>query len=308
MKGDAVRTERTLDFVDKTQYVVALGCFDGLHKGHTTLIRRAKEIAQSSGRALAVFSFEEPPKNLFLSTPVPILTQFDEKKRIIRALGADLFVCVKFDADIAKLDAESFFSEILCRRLNASAIVCGFNYRFGKGGRGDTELLASLCKEREIGLFALPPVVLDGISVSSSEIRNLLSLGDVKGAQKLLGRKYSLRATVVDGQHLGRTLGFPTINQLWQNGTSPLKNGVYATQTRIGNTVKRSITNVGVRPTVDGHTLCAETHIFDFSGDLYGKQVRVEFLDFIREEKKFSSIDELKAQVLEDIKNAKAAK
>jgi riboflavin kinase/FMN adenylyltransferase len=152
----------------------------------------------------------------------------------------------------------------------------------------------------------LPPVTLDGVAVSSSEIRRLLSEGDIKQANRLLCRPYSIRAEVINGQHLGRTLGFPTVNQLFPKNSTPLKNGVYVTRVRIGRGVKRAITNVGVRPTVDGSTLCAETNIFDFDGDLYGKLLRVEFLDFIRPEQKFNSIDELRARVLADIELAKS--
>ena len=298
-------TYRSLDFSENGEHVVALGCFDGLHKGHTELIRRAKSISEGNGCPLAVFSFEEPPKNFFSENSIPLLTSFKEKKRLMRSLGADLFICIPFDFRIAALAAESFFFDILKNKLNAVHIVCGFNYRFGKDGVGDTALLEKLCRENGIGLSVIPQVCVNGITVSSSEIRNMLAEGNVKNAANLLGRPYSIRSDVVDGQHLGRNLGFPTINQIFEKNSTPLKKGVYATRVRIGRNVRKSITNVGVRPTVDGKNLCAETNIFDFEGDLYGKCVRVEFIDFIRPERKFDSIEELSAQVHSDIERAK---
>ena len=300
-----MRAQRSLDFYENQEHVVALGCFDGVHVGHTELIRIAERIAKESKRPLAVFSFEEPPRNFFCADSIPLLTSFEEKKRIMRSLGTDLFVCVRFDSDIAELSAEKFFFGILKNKLRASHLVCGFNYRFGKNGTGDTSLLKKLCEESGIALSVVSPVVIDGITVSSSEIRKMLADGNVKGAARLLGRPYSIVSKVVDGQHLGRTLGFPTVNQLFETDATPLRNGVYATRVRIGHTLKRAITNVGVRPTVDGHTLCAETNIFDFEGDLYGMRLRVEFLDFIRPERKFDSVANLSDQVHKDIERAK---
>ena len=300
-------TKRSLDFSADRPLVVALGCFDGVHAGHTSLISQTVDIAHQKGISSAVFSFTEPPKNYFFKNSAHVLTPFDEKKRLVRALLPDIFVCVPFDKQIALLSPEEFFTDVLLKKLNATHIVCGFDYRFGSGGSGNSELLADLCDKYGISLSIISPVVIDGITVSSSEIRKLLGEGDVRKAAVLLGRRYSICAPVVDGQHLGRTLGFPTINQLFSNGTTPLRRGVYLTRVRIGRSLYSAITNVGIRPTVDGATLCAETHILDFCGNLYGKNVRVEFVDFIRPEKKFSSVEELSAQVLSDIKAARSA-
>lgn len=298
-------TKKSLDFSCNSPLVVALGCFDGVHRGHSELISKAVTIALQKGISSAVFSFTEPPKNYFSPEPIPLLTPFYEKKRLMKTLSPDLFVCIPFDKDIATLSPEDFFYEILLKKLNAVHIVCGFDYHFGKGGKGDATLLDRLCREHGITLSVIAPVVIDGITASSSEIRRLLGEGDVKTASAILGRRYSICAPVVSGQHLGKTLGFPTINQLFEKNSTPLRRGVYLTRVRIGHAAYSAITNVGVRPTVDGATLCAETNIFDFEGDLYTKNVRVEFADFIRPEKKFNSVEELTAQVLDDIKNAK---
>ena len=300
-----MRTKLSLDFQAEQPHIVVLGCFDGVHKGHTALIREARRIAAGASLPLAVFSFSEPPKSFFSSEPIPLLTSLEEKKRIMKSLGVDLFVCLPFDRAIASIEAEQFFYEILKKRLAASFILCGFNYRFGNRGIGSTELLSKLCKENGIGLSVVSPIEIDGTPVSSSAIRRALEEGDVKGAASLLGRPYSICSTVINGQHLGRTLGFPTVNQIFEERLITPKNGVYLSRIRIGNTVKKGVTNVGVRPTVDGQTLCAETHIFDFDGDLYGKRIRVEFLEFIRSEQKFNSVEDLSAQVHRDIEKAK---
>ena len=287
------------------QSVVALGCFDGLHIGHRALIKEARVSASKAGLPLAVFSFTAPPKSFFIKSSVPVLTDMNEKKRLMALLGVDILISVDFTAEIAALSPEDFFESIIRQRLCASSVFCGFNYRFGKGAKGDSELLSRLCKESAIDFSAIPSVSVEGTTVSSSAIRDLLSEGNVKVASKLLGRKYSIRSSVVSGQQLGKLLGFPTVNQLLSPTSAPLRNGVYLTRTRVGRHVWRSITNVGVRPTVDGSTLCAETHLFDFDGNLYGRNIRVEFLEFIRPEQKFASVEELTVQVLKDIEKAK---
>ena len=289
----------------KNDSAVALGCFDGVHIGHKKILQLAKSIASERALSFAVYSFREPPKNFFSPSSVPLITTFEEKKKLMRAHGVDLFVCPDFDLEIAELAPEEFFCEHLLSRLGAKHIICGYNYRFGRGGRGDVSLLSSLCANSGVELTVVPEVIFEGEAVSSSSIRRMLPSGEIKKANALLGRRYSLRRPVVDGQHLGRTLGFPTINQTFESGTPILAKGVYATKTKIGRRYYLSITNVGTRPTVDGNTLCAETNIFDYSGDLYGKTLTVEFLEFIRPEVKFSSLDELKAQVERDIRSVK---
>lgn len=301
-----MKTVRTLDFKLNVPSVVALGCFDGLHIGHRALISEARRAADEQGLALTVFSFSEPPRNFFSPGSVPLLTDIKEKKRLMRSLGVDIFVSVNFSAEISALSPTDFFSSIILERLSAATLFCGFNYRFGNKAEGDAKLLKSLCEANGVGFSAIPPVLVDGNTVSSSEIRRLLALGEVSAAAKLLGRNYSISSTVVSGQQLGRTLGFPTVNQLIDANSAPLQRGVYVTRTRVGRMIKRSITNLGTRPTVDGSTLCAETNLFDFEGDLYGRSIRVEFIEFIRPEKKFDSVEELSAQVQKDIEIAKS--
>ena len=293
-------------FTQKRPCVCALGCFDGIHIGHASLIDTAKRISKELSLPSLVWSFREPPKNYFSRENIPLLTTPDEKRETMRALGVDIFISVTFEENIASLSAEDFFYNILIKKINAAHIVCGFNYRFGKGGAGDTAILAKLCEKNNIGLSVIPPVTLGDITVSSSEVRAALTEGRISDANMLLGRPYSLRSKVVDGQHLGRALGFPTLNQKFESGKLVLKNGVYVSRVLFDGKKKYGITNVGSRPTVDGNSLCAETHIFDFKGDLYGKTVKVEFLEFLRPEQKFESLDELTEQVHADIEKAKA--
>lgn len=281
--------------------VVALGCFDGVHIGHTRVIALAKKIADERSLPLTVWSFEEPPKNYFLPDSVPLLTDTSEKRALMRKLAVDRFFCVQFDEKIASMPAEKFFFDILLKKIGAVHIVCGFNFNFGAKGAGNTALLEKLCAENGIGLSVLEPVTLDGVSVSSSAIRKAIADGDMTLAKSLLGRPYALREKVVNGQHLARRFGFSTANQIFPDKKAVLRYGVYRVRVKVGKKTFDGISNVGIRPTVNASLLCAETHIFGFEGDLYGKYITVEFLEFIRPEQKFDSIAKLEKQIKKDI-------
>ena len=284
---------------------VALGCFDGVHIGHAKIISEAVGIAKNKGLCSVIWSFEMPPKSILKNEKGILITPLNEKKRLIRALGADYLVSVPFNEKIASLTPREFFESILIEKLNAKHIVCGYNYRFGRGGSGDAELLRSLCDERGISLTVIREVKINEKTVSSSAIRALLKDGMLKDAEKMLGRRYYIRAKVSDGQHLGRSLGFPTVNQALNAESSPLRKGVYLTQTKINGQIKYGVTNVGNRPTVTENSLVCETHILDFNGSLYGKTLKVEFIEFIRDERKFTSLDDLKKQIEADVKTAR---
>ena len=291
--------------------VVALCCFDGVHIGHSEIISRAVRAAQEQSLLSVVWSFQAPPKSFFAkenSDSHELLTTLFEKKALIRNLGVDFLVCAPFNEQIASLTPREFCENIIIGRLRAKHIFCGFNYRFGHKGSGDIALLRSLCDEYNIALTVIDEIRIGKKTVSSSAIRNHLLRGEIAMAEKMLGRKFSLRGKVIDGQHLGRTLGFPTINQEIPRDKILIKNGVYLTQVRLGRTKKYGITNIGMRPTVNGKAPICETHILDFCGDLYGKQITVEFLEFLRSERKFDSLDELSAQVSKDIEIAKQIK
>lgn len=287
--------------------VVALGCFDGVHLGHRAVILRAVRWAKELGISSTVFVFESSPKNYFSPDSVPQLTDRETKIALLEKLGVDTVVCLPFDESIATTSAEDFFHKILCGSLSAKHIVCGYNYSFGAKGLGNTALLASLCDAAGVGLSVLPPITIDGTAVSASTIRRALEEGRLDDAYLLLGRFFSIRSTVVDGQHLGRRLGFPTVNQILSRGLVVPKHGVYFSRVTVSGvpTPYFGITNVGTRPTVGSEFVGAETHLLDFCGDLYGKEIEVELLSFLRPEQKFSSLDELSAQVHSDIEIAK---
>ena len=302
-----MRIYSTINYSSSAPCVVALGCFDGVHLGHKMVIKQAINIAQKKGCSCAVWTFDEPPKNYFLSRAVPLITDKAQKRRLIGQLGVDKFISVPFTKETAKISAEDFFFEILKKRIKAIHIVCGFNYSFGAGGKGNVELLRRLCEETHTGLTVLSPVTVSDITVSSSSIRDALLSGDPKTAEALLGRPFSLTTVVINGQRLARKLGFPTVNQEFSSGGLVPKYGVYVTRVYIASRKKPyyGITNVGVRPTVGGTSVFAETNIFDLSEDLYGKAIKVEFLHFLRDEQKFDGLDALTAQVNSDIENAK---
>ena len=285
---------------------VALGCFDGVHIGHSEIIKKAVESAKEASLLSVVWSFQAPPKSFFAKGDErQLLTTLSEKKRLIRSLGVDMLICIPFNKKIAKLSPRVFFENIIIKQLNAKHVFCGFNYRFGHKGIGDVALLQKLCDEFDITLTIVDEVTVDKKTVSSSAIRSYLASGKTEAAEKMLGYPFSLRGRVKDGQHLGRKLGFPTVNQEIPKDKILIKNGVYITRIKFGRTKKYGITNIGIRPTVEGKEPICETHILDFCGDLYGKYVTVEFLKFLRSEKKFNSLDELSEQVMKDIETVK---
>ena len=302
-----MKTYYSSDYSLSSSSVVALGCFDGVHIAHARVIAEARRKANDLGAQCVVWTFNEPPKNYFLSTPVPLLTDRHQKESVMEALGVDVLISLPFDRSICEISAEDFFEQIIVKKLNATHIVCGYDYIFGSKGRGNTALLKELCDTRSIGLTVISNITKDGISVSSSAIRELLLDGQPEKAASLLGRPYSLSSKVIDGQHLARSLGFPTLNQTIPSGMLIPKFGVYVSEIIIENSDQKlyGITNVGIRPTVGGSTPFVETHIFDFSGNLYGLRVNIGFLKFLREERKFENLEDLTHQVNTDIASAK---
>ncbi len=284
---------------------MALGCFDGVHLGHQAVISEAIRISRELSVKSAVWTFEESPKNFFSPNSAPSITGYDEKRRLIRSLGIDIFVCIPFDEKTGSMLPEEFFESILIDKLKAVHIVCGFNYSFGKGGSGDTNFLDKLCRGRGIGFTCIPPVCFDGVTVSSSVIRSAIETGDMETARKYLGHRFAIDTIVISGQKLARRLGFPTVNQVFEPKILVPRNGVYVARVSFDSKKYYGITNVGIRPTVKSDILCAETHIFGFDGNLYGKKVRVEFLHFLRPETEFSSVEALAEQVRADIEEAK---
>ncbi len=277
------------------QNAVALGTFDGLHKGHLAVL------SIPDGYRKIALIFDIPPK-CTQKGEVELLLTPSEKIKLLKKLGFDVHT-LKFD-DVKNLSAEEFL-EFVREKFNPSLISCGFNYRFGKRGLGDTSLLESFCKENFITLMVQQPVTDNGETVSSSLIRNALKTGDILKANRLLGYDFSFTAEVIKGDGRGTGLGFPTINQKYPDDLTKPKFGVYKAEITIDGEAFKGITNIGTRPTFPTDYIICETFIMNFDGDLYGKNINITLKEFLREEKKFSNEKELSAQVLSDIEKIK---
>lgn len=274
-----------------------------MHIAHKEVIKSAVNYAKEMGVISSVVTFSLPPA-LVLGYPVSLLSQKELKEECLRDLGIDELIYIDFDDNFSSLAPIDFFN-ILKDKLGAVSLSCGFNYRFGKNKEGNSQILFELCKENNIRFSSLNPVTADGETVSSSLIRKLITEGNIKKANELLGRPFEIINSVISGNHLGTSLNFPTANQTLPKNFVIPRFGVYITETEIENKSYRSVTNIGNRPTVDGNEVFCETNIFDFSGNIYGKEVKIKYYDFLRDEKKFSSLEELKKQVTLDIIAAK---
>lgn len=295
-----VRTE-TVKFSDVAETngrVIALGFFDGVHLGHREIIRKTVETAEEKGLTASVLTF----KNFKLKDPTE-LRSYEEKLQIFKGLGVHQVISLDFDM-IKDMEAEVFVDEVLYKELNAKVLVSGTDYTFGKNAVGNAELLKSLSLQRGIGTVIVPDVFFENEKCSSTLIRNLLSEGKIDKANILLGgESFSYEGTVVRGKMLGSTLGFPTANLPIPTDRFKPKFGVYITITTLDGVKYRSISNLGLRPTVeDSDNVNIETFIYGHKGELYGREIKVELLGFVRPEKRFSSVDELKEQVESDKK------
>ncbi|MEE0946936.1 MAG: riboflavin biosynthesis protein RibF [Acutalibacteraceae bacterium] len=272
---------------------IALGTFDGVHLGHKAVL----EAAVNSGIFAVAVAFEIPPKTYFSKEGI-ILTDKEEKTRLIKQTGIKKIDYLDF-LKVKDISAKDFF-DYLIKKYAPSLIVCGYNYSFGKGGQGNTELLEELCVKNGITLKVIDKVTLDGEAVSSTHIRNLIKDGNVKKAALLSGQPFSISAQVIHGDERGRKIDFPTVNQLLEKDIATVKFGVYMSKAIIDSKEYYGMTNIGLRPTYPAHSPIMETHFFDFHGNLYDKTLRIELLDFLREEKKFSCLNELKEAITKD--------
>ena len=278
---------------------LALGAFDGLHRGHMAVIRRACAPGEG-GRRLqpAVFTFSRSPAG-----NSAVLTGRD-KERLLEDAGVEVLYSLEF-SQVKDWEAEAFVEQVLFETCAAQRLCCGEDFRFGRGARGDTALLQTLCDRRGVELTVVPPVKEGGEKVSSTRIRAAVEAGDISLANRLLGRPFGFSLEVIHGNHIGTGLGTPTINQAIPEGFVLPRFGVYASWCRVGGEYFYGVTNVGVKPTVGSDRVLAETWMPEFQGDLYGKRVRVFLLEFLRPEKKFGSLGELKAAIQTNGEQAK---
>lgn len=283
--------------MENKKRAIALGNFDGLHIGHTAVIGAVVRAAQL-GLVPTVLLLDPLPCVALNRREGKALIMPDEKDKLLAAMGVEI-IRVDFDK-IKDYAPEEFFGKILLCELNAGMLSCGFNYRFGKGGSGDSALLSSLCASAGISLEVQPAVSLEGEAVSSTRIRSAIECGDIELANRMLGREFGYTLTVVHGDHLGRKLGCPTLNQLFPDGFIVPKYGVYSSRTCIDGVWYRSVTNIGIRPSFENDEQRSETHVIGYCGDLYGKEIEVRLVSYRRGEMKFDSLDELKAQLEKD--------
>jgi riboflavin kinase/FMN adenylyltransferase len=286
--------------------IVALGNFDGFHLGHQAVVGQAVARARAEGRPARVATFDPHPVRHFRpDTPPFRLTTLDQRERLFAAAGVDAMVVFAFDAALAALSAEAF-AERLAARLQVAGVVTGEDFTFGQGKRGDVAMLAALGTTYGFTAETVGAVTLDGETVSSSRIRELLRAGDPRGAARLLTRPFAIEGTVQHGDKLGRTIGYPTANLDMGKYLRPAY-GIYAVTARLpdGRQVQGAA-NLGIRPTFDPPKELLEPYFFDFSGDLYGQTIEVALIDYIRPEAKFDSLDALTAQMEADCAEARA--
>ncbi len=277
---------------------VCLGTFDGVHLGHKKVI----EDAVGSGYTPVAVTFDMPPKSYF-GKDAGLLKLRAEKDELLTSLGIKKTVYLDFN-EVCDYSPEQFL-EFLKKTYNCAYISCGFNYRFGKDGAGDIELLRKFCEENGITLSVSEPIMDGDEVVSSTLLRRKLSLGEVGTVNRMCAAPFGFSGEIIHGDARGRTLGFPTVNQLYPETLAPLRHGVYRTEITVDSEKYAGITNVGVRPTFANDFVSCETYILDFSSDIYGKSADIRFKEFIREEKKFSSVDELTSQIEKDVEYIK---
>jgi len=293
--------------VEKT--VIALGFFDGVHRGHGALLRKAAERAGELNAAPAVFTFDRSPKEFVTGKPVLLINSNDDRRDIIRRVyGIQRVIFAPFDREMMTMPWQDFITELLVKQHGAVHLVAGHDYRFGHKNEGTVERLREKCRELGLGCDIIPKVELEGITVSSTYIRTLLEQGDVERAALFLGHPHCLSQTVRHGQRLGRTIGIPTVNLAVPAHVLTPERGVYITRAFLPD--GRScpgVTNVGTRPTVtEGDTVSVETYLLGFDGDLYGQTVRLDFYKRLRGEVKFPSLEALRQEILRNVAETEA--
>jgi len=290
---------------DAPPSVVAQGTFDGIHLGHQAVIRTAVDRARALDvRPVAVTFDPNPLAVLRPAEAPPELLTLEERLERIAALGPEVCLVIPFTTEFSRVEAETYVHDILLGLLRAREIVVGFNHAFGRGARGTPDLLRRLAEPARVAVHVVAPLRVDGIAVSSTSIREALRQGDVRRAASLLGRPYGVTGVVARGAARGRTLGFPTANLAAATGLL-LANGVYAARATWDGESAAAVVNVGVRPTVDGATRLIEAHLLDVGPELYGRRLTLTFVDRIRPERRFDSLDALRAQIADDVRTAR---
>lgn len=289
--------------IKKQGTAVALGYFDGIHLGHRAVLNSALRCAQKENLVPVVMLFDVHPRKIIFGKTPPVLKSEGSKRELLVKMG---FTVVDFNfRESVNFSPEEFVERILIGALNARAVSCGFDFHYGKGGKGNVESLERELGKKGVRVNAQPPVLLNGQKVSSTAIRELITSGEIEKANAMLAREFSYDFTVGKGDGLGRVMGFPTINQWFPEDHVVPKYGVYASKVLVDGVRYPSVTNIGIRPTVAADNMRSETCILDFSGDLYGKNVEVCLVRYLRPEIKFSDLQALSAQIEKDIEQAR---
>ncbi len=291
------------------QTVIALGFFDGVHRGHGALLQKTAERARQLGATPAVFTFDRPPKEVVTGKPVFLINSPEDRADLMRRIyGIEQVILAPFDREMMTMSWQDFITKLLIGQYGAVHLVAGHDYHFGYKNQGDPQLLQEKCRELGLGCDIIPKVEVEGITVSSTYIRTLVESGQVERAALFLGHHHCLSQTVRHGQRIGRTIGIPTVNLTVPGHVLVPGRGVYISRVYLPDgSSYAGVTNVGTRPTVtDGDAVSVETFLLDFDGDLYGKQIRLEFCRFLRPEVRFDSLEALRDQIRANIDQARA--
>ncbi len=287
--------------------VLALGFFDGVHLGHGGLLSRTREVADRLGLPAAVLTFDIHPDELVFGSPVPLINSPADREWMMRKYyGIDRVYSLHFDHSTMHQPWQEFVMQTVLGRYHAVHVVCGHDFRFGDRGLGNAERLAEVCRAEGAGYDCIPEICLEGQTVSSTLIRKLLADGEMARAVRFLGHPHILTGTVVSGRKLGRTIGIPTANLHLPQGVLTPRFGVYAAKACFDGQSLPAVVNIGVRPTVDGSGVTVEPWILGYEGDLYGRPLRLEFHTFLRPERKFASLEELRQEVLRNAAQTRA--
>lgn len=290
--------------METTKYIFALGFFDGVHLGHQALLKECCRLADSQGAVPAAITFDAHPQSLFLPDPPVLLSTEADRRRLLHQYGIRVVHTLPVTRETMSIPWVQFVERLL--ELGASGFVCGDDFRFGHRGEGDSAKLRKFCEERGLPCVVVSEQTLNGKRISSTLIRSRIDSGDMESATRYLGHPHVLTGTVVHGQQIGRKLGFPTANLLIPPSVAVPKYGVYACRAVVDGKSYPAVTNVGTRPTVAGTGVTVEPWILDFEGDLYDRQIRVEFYYFLRPEMKFPNLEALKAEILRNADQTRA--
>lgn len=276
--------------------IYALGFFDGVHLGHQALLAACRETATEYRCHKGVVTFASHPDTLVTGSTPALINTIADREALLRHFGMDTVVTLPFDEALRAMPWQDFF-RLLVDEYNAAGFVVGEDFRFGYRGEGNAAKLKAACDAQNLPCAIIPEQTVDGVRVSSTHIRSLLEQGQMTEAIKFLGHPHILTGTVVSGRQIGRTIGIPTANVLIPGELIVPLQGVYACRCRVGGAVYSAVTNIGSRPTVGGHRITVEPWLLDFDGDLYGKELTLEFYKFLRPERKFPSLEELSAEI-----------